>query len=334
MDPKDLDLLKLWESILTGRSAPLSKWMRERYGSLGLNHIFTPSGFHLSAVLLPLMKIFRGQSLLLILGIGCLLSFFPGMGALKRMILIKGHQKIFGLKAGFCLGLLLDMLFGTFQNQLLSFTYSFLFLGIVYSGGRGIQLVLLFFFGQALIAYFQQSDISLLILLFSPLLNVIFAVLMPFLVILAIPLWGWQLKIGILLLKLSQMCVDISARAVSIFPSVEITSFTLFIFLVMYFRKKRVFLLSVLIFSTSLNLDLGKPPSQSKYFYRPQGKALQTKYAEKTVLVKFQDGSCRMNLVQGFWWENCSPRRRSSKRKKLKKLSYLLSGPQKSFLRG
>ena len=38
------ELLELWESMLTGRSAPLNKWMKSQYQQLGLNHLFTPSG--------------------------------------------------------------------------------------------------------------------------------------------------------------------------------------------------------------------------------------------------------------------------------------------------
>src|SRR5690606_13223199 len=115
---KDQDLLKLWESILTGRSAPLAKWMKERYQTLGLNHLFTPSGFHISAVLFPFMKLIKGhyyQLLMLLLLAGGVL-FLPGMSALKRMLLIKINQKILGQHLGFAGALFLDVLFGSFQE--------------------------------------------------------------------------------------------------------------------------------------------------------------------------------------------------------------------------
>src|SRR5690606_37036471 len=65
---EDLQNLKLWESILTGRSNSISKLMKEKYRKLALNHIFTPSGFHLSAVLFPFLRFIprnRHQVLLL-----------------------------------------------------------------------------------------------------------------------------------------------------------------------------------------------------------------------------------------------------------------------------
>src|SRR5665647_2908783 len=88
--PQDVELIELWESMLTGRVAPLSKWIKERYKHLGLNHLFTPSGFHLSAVLAPiflLLKSSRFQLGLLAL-ITLSLSLMTGQGALKRMVLI------------------------------------------------------------------------------------------------------------------------------------------------------------------------------------------------------------------------------------------------------
>lgn len=105
----DVDLLELWESMLTGRSAPLAKWMKERYHILGLNHLFTPSGFHLSAVLSPILRFFKSSwihlSLLSVIGL-YLCIFIPGQDALKRMVLIKGAQKSINIKTGFIFALL------------------------------------------------------------------------------------------------------------------------------------------------------------------------------------------------------------------------------------
>ena len=319
----ELDLLKLWESILTGRSAPLSKWMREKYSSLGLNHVFTPSGFHLSAILFPFMKIFKQQQhqlfIFLIIGIG--LMFVSGMSALKRMVLIKSAQKITSLKTGFVIALLLDILFGSFQSNILSFTYSFLFLGIIYSGMEGLKLLIAFFFSQTLIAYFQDNDVSLLIILFSPILNFSFGLIMPLLFLLAAPLWDWQLGCGIFLLKIVQALVDFSAYCISFMPTLEINIVTLVLIVFLIYRKWKSAIAIMLCFSTSLNLSRTKIPHWGKYEFSPQGIHVLTKYNERNVFVKFTDGSCRMMLVRGMWFENCSPLKRGSRKKKIKKFS-------------
>ncbi len=321
---EELDLLKLWESILTGRSAPLSKIMKENYQKLGLNHLFTPSGFHLSAVLAPLMKILKPSyhlPVIILLGIG--LAFLPGMAALKRMLLIKGHQKVLGLKCGFAMALMMDIFFGSFQNSTLSFTYSFLFLGIIYSGVQGVGLIIWFFLGQIILAYFQNTEISFLLLLFSPLLNLGFTILMPLLFLLSFPLWDWQLHLGITLLKLVQGLVNFCSAITLQFTTMEVN--IVFLVMVGFFlmRKYKAVLLLVIVFCSSLNLDKARTPGMPTNEFVPQGEIIKTVYLEKEVVVYFKDGKCRMRLVRGLWWENCSPSKRGSRgRKLLKKLSY------------
>lgn len=319
---QDKDLLKLWESMLTGRSAPLAKWMKERYQRLGLSHLFTPSGFHISAVLFPFMKIIPGKfHLFLILFLGLGVSFLPGMGALKRMLLIKGHQKVLGLHLGFILALLLDMFWGSFQNGALSFTYSFLFIGIIYSRARGLSLIVWIFLGQILIAYFQNADVSPLLLIFSPILNFAFGISMPLLFILAFPLWHWQLWPGLFILKCLQTIVDSMAQVSMTLPQLEV-HMGLLILIVLCLRRKKSFILAgLLLLSSSLNLDRSRTPSLPSNETALQGKILRVVYTEKEIRVLRSDGNCRMKLVRGFWWENCSPKR-GSRVKKLKKLSY------------
>ncbi len=319
----DLDYLKLWESVLTGRSAPVSKILKEKYKELGLNHVFTPSGFHLSAVLSPIMKLIKNPryELILLSFIGIALTFLPGFAALKRMVLIRGQQKIFGRHEGFIIALLLDILWGSFQESTLSFTYSFLFLGIIYSGFEGVVLVLYFFMGQVMIAFFQESDISPLLLLFSPLLNLLFTILMPLLFLLAIPLWGWQLKIGIFLLKQTQGIVDICANVAMSFPSIGINIVCISMILFLSQKRWKTLIVLGLLYCHELNQDHLRAPGFSRNEFHPRGEIIITHFREDHINVIFSDGRCRMKLVKGFWWENCSPLKRSS-RKKIKKLSY------------
>lgn len=320
--PKDLELLELWESMLTGRSAPVSKWIKEQYKTLGLNHLFTPSGFHLSAVMMPFMKFIKGKGwqflILFLVGLG--IFSMTGQGALKRMVLIKLNQNLFGQKAGFALALGMDMLFGSFADSPLSFCYSFLFLGIIYSGSS--LLFLWFFFAQSLIAYFSGDLISPLIMILSPLLNVAFAVAMPFLFLLAIPLYQWQIQVGLKILTSLQKLVELSAHVSHIVPSWEINVSVLLCFGLFYFRKKKSLTLALLFLTLNLNQDKNRIPSFGRYDFVPQGEVLKIVHDEAGETVYFSDGKCKRELVRGIWWEKCSPRRRSNKNK-IKKLSSL-----------
>ena len=304
--------------MLTGRSAPLSRLIKDQYQTLGLNHIFTPSGFHLSAVLFPFLKLIKSNkwqiALILLIGIG--LSFAPGFAALKRMVLIKGHQKILGRHIGFAIALLIDVFAGSFQIAPLSFTYSFLFLGIIYSGFEGVRLIIWFFIAQMILAFFQGNDVSILLLLFSPLLNFLFALILPMLFILSSPLSAWQVETGLFFLRHLQTFVAVCAEVSLHLPLIEVNIFTLVLVAMIIFRKPRVFLLGLALFCSCLNLDHQRARTMARNEFVPT-EYVRTIYKEKYVTVIFKDGRCRMNLVRGFWYENCSPLKRSSRKKRL-----------------
>jgi hypothetical protein len=315
------DLLELWESMLTGRSAPVSRWIKKEYKGLGLNHVFTPSGFHLSAVLLPFQKIFSNSKfhwfILIIFG---LLAFsLKGQSALKRVVLIKISQKKFGQGLGFFLALIADILMGSLNESPLSFCYSLLFLGIIYSGAS--FLILWFFVSQCLIAYFSSEQISPLILFLSPLLNIGFSIAMPFLLVLAFPLWGWQLKLGLFILKCLQACVHASASLTSLVPSIEINIGILSVFLFFYFRRRKALVLGVLLVSNSLNRESTKLPGLGAKDFKPRGHVVKIIYGVDKDTIYWSDGTCRRKLIAGLWWEKCSPRKGSMG--KFKKLSSL-----------
>jgi hypothetical protein len=321
----DQELLELWESMLTGRSAPLSKWMKTQYRTLGLNHLFTPSGFHLTAVLTPFLRFFSSTKshLCLLLCIALGLCFIPGQGALKRMVMIKSQQKIFTLRLGFFIGLTIDILFGSFTDSPLSFAYSFLFLGIVYSGSKGLGLIWWFFLGQMMIAYFQNLQMSPMVLLFSPILNFCFGLSMPILFVLAFPLWHWQLFLGLKVLTALQWMVNLSGNFLFLLPSMEIHFGFLLLLIFIIIGRGRYALMACLLLSNSLNLDLNRNPTMGSQEFVPQGAVVRIMYGEKEDVVFFEDGKCKRQLVRGFWWEKCSSsRRRKSSNQLITKLSY------------
>lgn len=313
---EELPYLKLWESIITGRAAPLSKLMKEQYKNLGLSHIFTPSGFHLSAVLFPFMKVLKRpkHQLILLLFIAMLLMLLPGMQALKRMVLIKSHQKLLGLKLGFICALILDIFFGSFQIHTLSFTYSLLFLSMIYSGARGLQLIFWFFIGQLILAYFQGLEISLLILIFSPLINLAFSVVLPFLFFLTFPLWDWQLWLGIRLLTVLHQAVSFFSALTLKVPFIEVHVVTLILMFLILKKKRQWLITGIIFFCQSLNPDYARSPGLPSKEFAPQGEIQRRIYRTEDVRIVFSDGSCKMKLIRGFWWESCSPRRKSRKR--------------------
>lgn len=334
LSPADQDLLEIWESMLTGNTRPLNRMVKENFAQLGLRHLFTPSGLHLSALLYPTMKMIRGkipQILILTMIAFCL---FPLVGfiALKRMVLVKWMQKFIGFKEGFILALFLDVLFGSFQNSALSFTYSFLFLGIMYSGTRGLGRIFWFFIGQCLIAFSQGIFISPLLMIFSPFISFLFVLALPSLFLLSFPLLPWQLETGLFILRSLVHLITWSAQVSSFIPSWEmhIGFLALFFFLIIGHWKK--FGLVLLFLCSSLNLDLGPIPSAGTNEFRPIKQVIRIVVKGTKTIIYFEDGKCERELVRGRWWEKCSPRRGSII--KSRKLSYPSSERRRSSLRG
>jgi hypothetical protein len=316
---QDLELLKLWESMLTGRTAPLGKELKEQYRSLGLAHIFTPSGFHLSALLVPMMKLIHHSKLrLLILLVVCLGIFqLQGQAALKRMGLIKIAQHLFTKRAGFIVALLLDVMFGSFQKNPLSFTYSFLFLGIIYSAGR--RTFIYFFLAQGLLAYFQAGPISPFLIILSPILNLSFALVLPILFLCSFPLVNWQLQIGLWFLNYLQQLVDTSAMLCTLIPFWYVNFGMILLGFSFVLAKKRWIPFLLLFLSNDLNMDHQKTPVVGTYEFVPTGNLVKRFVNKRGEVLYFADGKCQVMLVRGLWWEKCSPKKKRSTRKKFKK---------------
>lgn len=312
---KELEALGLWESLLFGKSKHVKKETSEAYKSLGLLHLFTPSGFHLSAFLVPLFYFLKSkkQKLFTLLAIGISFSFLPGLNALKRMTIIKIQQNLWGQRIGFVLGLLIDVLFGSFQDSPLSFSYSFLFLGFIYGGIKGIGLIVWFYLGQVIIVYFQGGVISPLLLLLSPFMNFSFSLLLPILLLLSFPLATFQLGIGVFLIKKVQTLIDLCYRIVVSAPSFEVTGLLLLFLLLFMMRRFRWALIVFCFISMNLNSDYGRRPAWNTNEFVPHGRITKRVYSEKKVVIYFEDGICNLKLVRGFWWENCSPERGSSR---------------------
>lgn len=327
---QDLPFIELWESMLTGRVAPVDKWLKHEYKTLALAHVFTPSGFHLSALLWPMLFFFRkkSQKLWIFALIGCALSFLPGQSALKRMTMIKFQQQVLGLKTGFIVALILDVLWGTFSASPLGFTYSFLFLGIIYSGAKGFTLFVWFFCAQVLISFIQGSLLSPLLLFLSPLINSLLALFLPFLFFLAWPLTQWQLSFGIVILKLMQFFVSWSYNLVIRFPLLEVNIWLILLFALLLLRKWKLTLVASFLLTSDLNTERSKLKLSGTHEWQARGRIIKV-VGEK---IYREDGICKKELVKGVWFENCSPRRRS-RDKKTKKLSYLFEEQRKSSLR-
>ena len=319
----DKDHLALWHSMLTGNTRPLSKPYKEKYQNLGLSHVFTPSGFHLSALMTPLRFILpkRWTPYVFVL-IAVLVFQLPGQDPLKRMSLVKVSQAFIGTKSSFYLAMLACVFIGHLETSPLSFIFSFFFLGIIFSELKGFSLIIWFFIGQFLITFLFGGEISFLNIFLSPLANLGLTLITPFLFFLSFPLGELQLKTGIMLVKLYDGGLEYLYLLTKNFPQVEVHLFTVILLCLLLWRKFKFFVWGLVLFSTSLNLEKATPHRTARYYFVPTGVVIKTVEKAQERITYFSDGICRERLRMGIFEKRCSPKR-APRTKKIKKLSYL-----------
>jgi hypothetical protein len=316
ISPKEKYLLRLWESMLTGNSRLIRSEMSQRYELLNLKHLFTPSGLHLSAILKPLFFIIRGRKIqifILTCFLVCLL--FGQHPALTRVTVIQLLRYQFSAAISFVLAFGLELLTLAFQTSWLSFVFSFLFLGFIYAEKR--YLFLWFFLGQCLVAFFVMSPISPLSLILSPVINIIFCLIMPVLFLMSFPLWDWQIKVGISCLDFADNAVKNSMVLMSKFPCGVIHLGIIFLFIFIIFKRKKMLALSLILLSSPLNEFYGQKFSIPCKEYVPQSFLIKRKSEINFIREDWQDAKCKRWIEAGRWLEKCSPLERRSTRKKI-----------------
>lgn len=316
------DHLALWHAMLTGNTRSLSKSYKEKYKHLGLSHIFTPSGFHLSALLSPLRLILPFRFIPYVLTLVCLLTFqLPGQDALKRMSIVKVSQNYLGKRMGFGLSMFVTLTMGQLNSSPLSFIFSFFFLGVIFSGLKGLALIIWFFLGQTLITFLSGGHVSILNLLFSPIANLLLTLITPFLFLLSFPLGELQLQTGLKIIEVFDIVISSFYRIIIRMPQFEVHAFSIVLMTLILWRKSKSIIIGLLLFSSSLNLEKETNFKTHRYYFLPQGEILKVIEKKGERLTYYGDGKCMERLRMGFWEKKCSPKRAPIKRK-IKKLSY------------
>jgi len=319
---EEKERLELWESFLTGRSGPVSKWIKEDYKQLGLNHVFSPSGFHLSAFILPLTILIPSRKFLLsiLFFLALIFLFIPGQWAIKRVLHLKIGQQFLGMNGGFFIAICIDIFSGALFHSPLSFAFSYLFLSLIMS--KNIFLNAHFYFSQMLIFYFSSDLISPLLIFLSPLLNILLTIAFPFLVILSFPNADWSFESGLTIMKILQSCVEFATKITTSFPLWEINLGFLLITYFIYRSNRRMIFICLFLMSHNLDMPKKSQLRLGSYDYTPRDNPIKMVQKNDYMIVYYKEGKCMRDLRYGVWWEKCSPKKRSTRKNKIKKLSF------------
>ncbi len=283
---KDNNLSSVLFAYTVGGQKGISKSIVSSHKNLYLIHLFTPSGLHLSSLFLfltPLLAFLKFKSFNYFFVLSFLLTlppfFLDGFFAVKRVsflkllsLLFQRTKNKFSLFWIFLLAFLLDFLFGTFDGAPLSFIYSFLFLGLIFSHQKWPFIWLPFFLmlGQILIHFFLDTPFLPLNFILGFFLTSIFTFIFPiFFISFCFPgisfFSKFLLSVFLFLIKWGNFYLKHSP---SIFISGELLILILIFISSLNFKKKATALIIFSIFSSPAIFNLNKiVPQRRDSFY-------------------------------------------------------------------
>lgn len=184
---KKRSMATLLNAFITGNKKGIFPSIKKEFDSLALSHLFTPSGIHLASLyflLLPFLKRSKNKLFILIPLLG-LTYFFTPFHSIKRILLMKvttvwlNQRDIFKV---FILSFIWDFFLGTYSLSPLSYSYSFLFLGIIISfqNRPKLYLPLALLGGQIMTQFFTGYPLTTTGFIWNFALTSLFSILYPF----------------------------------------------------------------------------------------------------------------------------------------------------------
>ncbi|MBP9674220.1 MAG: hypothetical protein KBD63_03925 [Bacteriovoracaceae bacterium] len=331
---KNQDLVPLTMSYLLGETKGLSPQIKTEHKLLNLQHLFTPSGVHLSAFLLlfwpfkkskKFSKFYHGLILTLSLLCFCLPDFYP----LKRIALLRLLTFIKNLLniplSSFTLFIItfsLDFIFGFFAINPSSFFYSYLFLGIIITlkNQPVFKTILALWGGQIMVSLLQGSTMMLGSLLFSPLLTFIFTLLfIP--MVLSLQIGFLTTSSYIFLEKLVETFVNLTHFfthlkffSIPLKPNILIPLLILILLSNLCFKTKKIILIISLLLMTDSSPKYFFPPIEQRtyLFSLPSKKESKSiKWNDQGIEIKTCYNKCQLKYQSGVWWPICRKKKRT-----------------------
>lgn len=224
-----------------------------KFKLLGLYHLFTPSGLHLTSLFLPLFFLLRRRSSKLLKFIAIILLLLPftleKFYSLKRMCIFHILKILFpGLsnRTIFILVFFIDFMRSGFSESPLSYALSFLFLGSIIFSKNFWHCLFMLFCSQMLVSGIFNDFFSPIGFLAGQILTTVFSALFPFLVLSTITFSGIDLIMSELFLSaINYTSVMISKTPVFQFPPL-ITFVLMGIFMIKHRLAPLLFALLIL----------------------------------------------------------------------------------------
>ncbi len=233
----------------------LSRRTKRNHRTFFLNHLFTPSGLHLSSFL-SFILIFKKLSFLKYF-VFILPFFLNGFYSLKRIGGIQIINSIFSVKRFyiFLFVFLFDYIFGSYRHSPLSFTYSFLFLGCFYSVDKKIieilqlkRIIISIIFAQVLLCFLTGNFINPINTFLGFLLSSLFSLFFPILVLTLLFPFFPLISISEFLISFFNFLINIDTSFnFDLWPILPVTLGTF----ILLFYKNKIYFWSILFLISS-----------------------------------------------------------------------------------
>lgn len=180
-------MASLLNAFISGNKRKVFPTVKRTFKRLGLSHLFTPSGVHLASLYFLVIPILRRlkNKLFVLLPLLAVAYFFTPFHSIKRILLMKTTNewlKSTDIFTVFLISFTWDFFMGTYSLSPMSFSYSFLFLGIIISFANSpkLYLPLALFGGQIIAQYLSPYPMPTTGFIWNFALTSLFGVLYPF----------------------------------------------------------------------------------------------------------------------------------------------------------
>lgn len=325
-------LAGLYISYSSGNKRAISKGYKDIHKRLTVYHLFTPSGLHMTsflAFLFPFLFFLKRKSyksyILTNITLCAIPLSFDKYYSLKRISifrLIQVFLKVFKINLEvfhiFIITFIIDYIFGGYQKSPLSYSYSFLFLGVILSSKnfKKLQIIAALFGGQIILSYFQSTEVFYIAPLLGNIITITFTLMFPviFISYWIIPYITFHVPIIEFLIKLLWWLISISDDIIrasgSFYPNIFILITIIILSLKIKNSKKIafIFLSYFLEFTPVFNI----PYSRYKYtratindinsikvnsvIYKLSPNNIKIKWTKGGFIIKLKKYSCSYRL--------------------------------------
>ena len=219
--------IALYHALMSGDKHYLDQDTRKTFMQMGLMHLLTPSGLHLSSLIFVIKIIPPQWQLIFLLIINTGFFFLDDYFAIKRVIIFKIISLLLSMLASikvknqnqcaFLITFFIDIIIGNFAEGPLSYIYSFLFWGtILFHSGSIFQLSYKLFINLSLTSLISGQMISPASLFLNTPISFLFTLIYPVLFFnFWLPITSFQTSFS---LKIIQLFNDLIHYAVKIAP--------------------------------------------------------------------------------------------------------------------